>query len=401
MDEAGDPVAKAVVRATAVSGDDWLLAFNGIGAGATDDRGQYRMSVPPGKFYIYANVPAEPSDEPEEIRTDGTVASVKPLTFYPSATSQGGDAAVETVSGRETNGIDIRMAHPVKLSLSGTVTGTPGGSTALVNVNALIRQGNSIYDIPAAGTGSFIIPNLEQGVYYLYAYTAGEPNLRSAMYEFTLTDSAVSGIELALRPSFEITGTLQMAEGAGSPANRAVRLEMLTNFNGDSRIGAVNSEGVFQVNGVDPERYRVVVRPLPENGYVKAVWLDGTLMPHGVLDLRRGGSGSRLKIAVAIDAAQISGRVEGWSGSEIAFLMAEGDERGEGWTTQQPASDGTFTFKSVAPGKYRLFAIDTARSHNKEALDGMAARVEWFDVQPNDRLTRNLKVLTEAGDAKK
>jgi hypothetical protein len=395
-DEAGDPLAKALIQAESASGDDMLLTLNALGVASTDDRGQYRMSIPPGKYRIYAHVPAEPSDEPAEIRTDGTTASVNPLTFYPSAAARGGAVAVEAVSGRETSGIDIRMAHPITLNLSGAVTGAPAGVTAMVNVNAVVRQGNRIYDIPAPD-GGFVVPNLEQGTYYLYAFTSAEPKLRSAVAEFSLTDSGVSGIELALRPSFEITGALEMAEGAGSPANRVIRLEMMTGHYGDSRIGAVGSDGAFQVRGVDPERYRVVVRPLPENGYVKAVWMDGVLMPHGVLDLRKGGAGSRLKILAATDSAQVSGKVEGARGLEYVVLLAEGDPDGDNSRDARTASDGSFTIKSVPPGTYRIIALEMSRSYDESMADG----AELLDIQPNDRLTRNLKLVTEARHEKK
>jgi hypothetical protein len=390
-DESGDPVEKATVRAEAVSGDPMLLTFNGGGYAVTDDHGRYRMGMPPGKYRIKAATDTFPSEEAQEVRTDGTTPGARPDAWY--------DIVVDCVSGRENTGVDIRMGRPVVLSLSGAVT---GGGPAKINVNAHVHNGNTIYDLPAHPDGTFTIPKLEPGAYYIYAFTAGEPKMRSAVYGFVLTDTAVAGIALALRPKFEITGTLEMDNGAGTSAGRAVRLGMMTGVYGDSRTGTTDREGAFEVRGVDPERYKVEVRPLPENGYVKTVWLDRAVMPRGVLDLRNGGAGSKLKILVATDSAQISGKVEHSWGVERVFLLAEGDENGEEPVTAQVVGDGSYTLRDIAPGRYFLFALGPGgRAWDKDFVRRVAVVAEKLDVQPNGRMVRDLKLFEETANAAK
>jgi len=411
-DAAGDPLQGVAVRAESVAGKDILLSFLLAGKGTTDDRGNYRISVPPGKYRIRAEVESYPSGESDEIRTDGSPAAVLPATWFSQARSAEAATPIEAIAGRETSGTDVRMLPPVALSISGMVSGLPGGTTATVNVNALVYRGNAVYDIETGSDGSFSRTGLAPGTYYLYAVIRPS-NLRRAVSEVRLADTPFENLELALHPIAPLAGTLEAPPGMNSGSLR-VQLEPLTGSLLPSRSALVGADGAFEIKTVEPERYRVSVRPLPADAYVKSVRLGGTPMPYGVLDLRSGAGRDALKIAVSRGAAQIDGTIlgksaVGWDRTGRIVLLADGaDPRdgpgsiAEGADPQggnrniQPDSDGTFSFKSVPPGRYRLFALDMVSpgaARSADAIRTALAHVAVIVVQEGDRLTRDVRPL--------
>ena len=89
LDEFGDPIHHVQVSAESISSGNG----NRAATAPTDERGQFRISLPPGKYYVQAL--ADPmrhsafAGGPPEIRTDGAVPPVYGATFYPAAASSG------------------------------------------------------------------------------------------------------------------------------------------------------------------------------------------------------------------------------------------------------------------------------------------------------------------------
>jgi len=98
LDEYGDPVMDAAVSAVPLKRETITAPFSE--QTTTDDRGEYRIVVPPGRYYIKARLSAS-SSGPPEIRTDGTAESNYLETYYPAATSSSEGTSVEAKPGRE------------------------------------------------------------------------------------------------------------------------------------------------------------------------------------------------------------------------------------------------------------------------------------------------------------
>lgn len=79
LDDNGDPV-QAGVRAEA--GTDRAMSFGGFSN--TDERGEFHMSVAPGKYYVVANPGNRGMRQQPEIRTDGSVDATYGETYYPA-----------------------------------------------------------------------------------------------------------------------------------------------------------------------------------------------------------------------------------------------------------------------------------------------------------------------------
>ena len=397
LDEGGEPVVNADVFADGPGQD--LLYFLGIWKSSTNDRGEYRMSLPAGQYRIRTEVPDYSGDE---IRTDGTAPMTYPPTWHPNAIDVARAPMVDLRPGADIPGIDIQM-RPLRLSIGGKVSGAPAGATATVSIQCLRRGGSTWTDITPEPDGSFSLGRLEPGACHLFAHaSSGGRDMRSAVVELNLKDTPILELDLAIKPGTDISGALEMADKEEA-ANRAVRLEPLNKIMGRSYTGRTGQEGVFNIKGVAPGRYRPVVAPLPQGGYVKTVLLDGSTAALGVLDLRATAGIAQVKLATGKGAARLSGRVRDGSGLPVplamAYLVPEGDEKLELEQYAQAASDGAYSFADVAPGKYRLFARGATTS---VSADEALAQAEAIEVKEGDRITKDSKLIAKgAGDGKK
>jgi hypothetical protein len=108
LDEFGDPVQNVDVEATPVVPEP-QLDEPGMGA-RTDERGQFRMTGAPGKYYVEAR-PAPMRFVPAETFDGMPAPPAYTATFYPSSTDKDRAHVVEVAAGHDLNGIDIRFAR--------------------------------------------------------------------------------------------------------------------------------------------------------------------------------------------------------------------------------------------------------------------------------------------------
>lgn len=304
IDEFGDPVQGAAVRAVAVTDPPpyglWSMSAE------TDDRGEYSISGTPGKYYIEASVhPLRDSGQPE-IRTDGSSTSAYATTYYPGSLAKERAKVVETAAAQELTGIDIHVAHRKSLKISGVVTGTPAaGKAAQATVTIRVRHDNSEADdeTEAAADGSFVFANLAPSEYRL---SASYPGLLSPIVTVTV-ENEDANVTLPLTAGEDMAGTLKV-EG-DTPGSWTIRLTPVDYDGSPTKGGQVAPDGSFVIGGIVPGIFRLEVDPLPENAYVKSVLLGGAEAVDTDLDLSKGVRGSTIKVIVSRNGGEVWGRL--------------------------------------------------------------------------------------------
>ena len=150
LDDKGNPMALVPLRATAASPNDIALEITLEryvlhGSFHTDERGAYRIALPPGKLLVYAA-----QQTLDEIRADGTLEPVfYDTTYYPAAPDKKSAGIVETRAGQETAGVDIHMVRRPSLRISGFVTGLAAGAAATIHIRRdLYNEGSEIKAVP-------------------------------------------------------------------------------------------------------------------------------------------------------------------------------------------------------------------------------------------------------------
>jgi hypothetical protein len=261
--------------------------------------------------------------------------------------------------------------------------------------------------------GKFRFAGLQPGFYRMWAgYNDGaKTQLASRMMEWQVENAEIANVELVLSPGLELVGTVKMEgepAGAAQP-KRTVKLAPAMGYfmmNQGPTGGEVNPEGGFRIGNIMPGKYRVKVEPLAENAYMKTLEIDGVAVTDGMADLSKAVRGASAKVTLGSNGAQISGHLLDATGERITsslvmiFLARDPDDiplYGNDMT--QSAPEGKYTIKAVAPGKYRLFALDLFQftgvraDGDEDFLKKLFARGEEIEFKEGDRITKDLKVL--------
>src|SRR5262249_56011805 len=120
--EAGMGVAVAGVSTTHEPALEWWKR-----SPLTNDRGEFRLSVGPGRYYILAGSSGLVDRGPDlvVVHSATTYESTYHDTYYPGVTALGEATAVEAKPGSEISGLGIRLARTPALNRSGAEKGRP------------------------------------------------------------------------------------------------------------------------------------------------------------------------------------------------------------------------------------------------------------------------------------
>jgi uncharacterized protein (DUF2141 family) len=185
--------------------------------------------------------------------------------------------------------------------------------------------------LTTAGTGT----TDDRGMYRIYNLTPG--------------DYVVSAVPR--NSAAEVLTAMDMATQA--------RMEEL------SARGLVNTSGIMFTASIEPDG-RVAGMADPVQGYAP-VFYPGTSQLAGARAIRVGIAEEQLGIDFALQRVPLStvtGQVIMPSGQnpttvQVRLLQAEGNALGIGQQSVRPSQNGTFTFRSVVPGQYMVFAVAT------------------------------------------
>lgn len=404
VDDLGDPVQDVTVVRIPVDEDPDYFSMHMAGM-PTDDRGEFRMVVPPGRYYLQtSNAGSRPNNEISEQRDGVAVAPLRP-TFYPSAIVRDRATPVEAVAGKETGGLEIRMSRQAGIRVSGVIRGMPD---PFVRPRVIVQWGSRpqvmrvISNMTTGADGRFTIRDAQAGLYRLYGYWPGKQPMATPTIEVRVAGADVTDLELALAPAPEITGVVEVEgdpPGVDRP-KRTVRLEGINRESGmPSYDEAADSKGAFTLSGVAPSRYRVRVTPLPEDAYVKKVLVGDTESADDTLDMSAAARKTRIKVIVARDGAQITGRVLDENGDEnpLGYVLLSPAPVASETATVTSAStepDGTYRFTSLRPGKYRILAIDPFRNANIRMAERSRTVLEKgveIELAPRSKLQQDLR----------
>jgi protocatechuate 3,4-dioxygenase beta subunit len=423
IDEYADPVPGVNVQVQPVNPNQPEGFMFGQMQVTTDDRGEFRLITGPGKYYLKAFEPQRFRPPTTEVRTDGTSSAPFTTTFYPSAANTSSAGIIEVAAGQDLAGVDIHLLRTGPgaargFTISGVVIGAPdnGRANVMLHYGESAGQYNNGRGTTAGEDGKFSFPGMQPGYYSVAAsYRSGKTPLQSHSFEFHIESADETGVQLTLAPAEELTGKLEVVGDApaGQVEKRTARLEPAGNQfgQGDPLVAEVHADGSFQIGGVPPGKFKALVEPMPENGYLKEVTLDGKAVPDEVLDFTQGVGGSRLKITVSRNGAQISGNVLGKDGEPLiglVMVLFGTDAKHLNDENQPMVRDGKYSFKGVRPGKYRIVAVDLAEmmplftgdGDNDKMMQQLFDLGEEIEAKDGDRIAKDLPVLTKMPEKK-
>jgi hypothetical protein len=388
-----------------------------------------------GEFNI-TNV--EPGDYLLEIDFDGESAFVFPAdaspkpapkkcygqSWYPDATSI--DTAIPIhVSEGESRRFDIALRSRETHSISGMLKAPREFDGQPITLSLQTTGLNGwVAMMPAPGT--FRIDNLAPGSYRL-GLTGGKPltdtkTFRDYMlfaldtgssaekpavnavgdYVFEIGNHDVDNFNIALLPYAGVRGEVRMLEkDAPLPPKLGVVLmptaDYLVNLKTGGAIGGgpmtirgspVSQAGSFQQEWLHPSEYWPQLSRLPDGYAVAQILFDGASPRNSTMTL--SAPDTSLKFVVTSRPGAITGVVRDDNqgvvrGAEVVLLPDPLPDKvaPEVIQTQESGQDGSFAFRNLAPGKYRLLLLteaDRAGEGDPEYLRQRSADVDAIEV---------------------
>ncbi|MEP7076385.1 MAG: carboxypeptidase-like regulatory domain-containing protein [Acidobacteriota bacterium] len=351
----------------------------------TDDRGVFRIyGLPAGRYLVLAGGKAEYSFRQTPFDRDAP-------TFYPSSTRD--TASVVTVqSGQEVSGTDIRYRNEPGSTVSGRVTGA-----ATKNVQLLMTVAGITTPISATSSrdqdGAFSFTGVPNGDYKITALAMDDsfkPAGRGSG-STSVKGADVTGLSIRLAPLASLSGSMVRPEKPDvncdpkSQASRDPAIVSLANLRKDDldflNFGRtetnIDPQGSFNMTGFGGGTFRLRT-VLPDDWFIQSIsrttakpanpkTSKPASMPQStppeLVSIGNGENITGLTLTASSGAGSAGGSMSGAApdisvpaGLRLLLVPTEKERTDDTLRYGESGVDrnGTFIFRNLAPGTYRL-----------------------------------------------
>ncbi len=359
MDSDGDPIPYGQVRLYK------RLLLQGPPSDANsewaDEQGRFRLwGLAPGTYYL-SGLPAFP-DSSKMNRTDNRSldSSGHPVrereveTFYKGALAIAGATPIAVKGGQEITGITIPIQKASSRRIAGHVSWDVQ-SSGLPQIWLAIQNENLHGAATVEKDGSFHADCLTPGVYTLFAYTPNAGRF-SQRQQVDVTERDADGVVLQPDEPADINVSVHLEGSKTALACDQVTVDGRNPANGFQ--ATVNEDGTWHFGRLPPDVYRFSFWPNPHHYFVKAILIDGELQAGDMVNLQ-GRLPQTIEVVLALSTGVITGVVT--NGTEpvpaiTIVLMNEATQ--ETARLERVPAGGQFEINPLAPGKYRLYALE-------------------------------------------
>ena len=431
VDEFNDPVQNVEIRLLSTRMQLGQMVLAPAGKAVTDDRGQYRIAgLHPGKYYLVAEykhgnpvADAVRTQTAEQIAAATSSASrsrrgqdVEPVfqpdvadpaftyppLFYPSTGDFQQAQAIALNAGDEVAANFLLISAPV-VSIRGRVsngmTGEPAGNAAVSAYWTTYMEGDGLPAHVVPEDGRFEIRGVAPGMYTLRASVTADGQNYTGELTVEVGNEGAQNVQISVLPDFAATGHVSVAGLPRNPLGRVV-----IEFAGEGlmprvRASAVNPEFKFDAQLRPDRRYHAIVRNLPENYYLKYLSLSGhEVTPDNVVVSGKRGD---IELVLSPAGAHIEGYLFDTQGQPTRgsiLLVPDVPEPGPPDLFRRTSADskGKFTLRGIAPGSYRLLAMESVNLdgeiNDPDYLRTIGSRGEGLMVEESGNYTVSLKL---------
>jgi hypothetical protein len=293
-----------------------------------------------------------------------------PVTYYSGSTDPNGATPISVKMGDRVNADLTLVAVPavhlrVSLPDGEARDGNPAARREPRNL-MLMQQVFGSFEAPLSMQqqtlpgGEVEISGIPPGRFELRSQTFGATPTAKQEQVDVAGDGAVDGPEKTVLPA-TITGTVTLNH---QTFTNSAYLRIWKRGSGTALSGQVSGKGTFEIqqDSVAPGSYEVDVYGIP-GAVVRSISATGANVVGHNLMIENGGT-IRLNIDLADGLGLISGTAlrdgRPVSGAMILLVPQEFENNTSLIRRDQSDSDGTFTLRSVLPGKYTVLALENA-----------------------------------------
>jgi hypothetical protein len=451
-DSDGDPIVGVPVRAMATNNPSLSPTdFLGAGGAETDDRGIYRIyGLRAGQYVVNAGGAGQFSFA----GSNGFDLDVP--TYYPSATR---DTAVPVVvrSGDETAGIDIKYFGTEGHRISGFVVGSINAASAANGAIAITLAPAGTQSVFAMAIASpidqrraFGFNGVADGEYDLFAaFQTSQQNDASSLIatrRVAVSGGDVTGVELPLAQLASIAGIITLdpikaEDKCDERGSQLIETVFKARRYDPIKIGSqimtamlaglgatLNAKGEFTARNLEAGRYRLEIKLPTDAWYVRAInvpaaaavtnqQLSQAAPPsaaskpnqsyswQGTVTVKSGQHINSVLIIVGQDAASLRGHVT-VTPERAAFpadlhvhLVPADREQANNvlrYSETMIASDGSFAFSNIAPGRYFI----VSRVESGAETSGTSPRPSAWDPTARAKLRQEAEAAKVVVDLK-
>lgn len=352
---------------------DSLSAARGVGLRqTTGPDGRFTIqSVAPGSYVLRGTVGQRIALAPGQTRADLPAPEFAP-TYYPSSLDGAGAAAIQIYSGIDVPNLRLRLRKVEFYSVSGRVVGresntTPATSVRLRRVeDSRISIPTSIAELPIqapiVADGTFRIDRVMPGSYIAIIQTdISRIVFPLGSEQVIVTNRDVEDLRLTVQPGGILAGKLVFEDGTFHAGNWPMVLEGRTAAGEVGTPVTFSNTGEFSVEGIASGTYRLNFSNRATIA-VNKVEVGGRTFEGSKFEFAVPGS-DRVVITATETGATIQGTLEGMrapgeavSGVASAALVSGFTDRLSVVRTAPLAEDGTFSLKTLEPGRYLVCA---------------------------------------------
>jgi len=412
FDEDREPVAFLQVQAMRYRYSQGRKQLASYGSANTNDIGEYRIfGLPPGRYYI--SVSARRSFGPDRRNAVQGPEEEYVSTYYPGTTEAATAAPVDIGPGALFSGADVALGKRRTVHVKGRVADASAAApdnrrrpmVFLVPRAGAAPSGNRPSNIDANGT--FDIRGVTAGSYTLVASIQGRGTSLMTKLPVEVGNSDVENLSVTINPAMNLSGAVRL-DGQAVANTSTVQVNLRPRDPVSMLAGVPNpaakvkEDGTFSLANVNADNYYVTVTGLPDGFYVKSVSLGGQDVLAPGLNLSSGAAGL-LDVVLAPNAGQAAGLVQNdqqqpAAGVTVVLIPQEKErkEQMQYYKTATTDAAGSFTFKNLDPGQYRVYAwkeVESGAYMDPEFVAPVENRGETLTIREGSQENLQVKLI--------
>ena len=367
LDENNTPVAFARVQAITIRYFNGIRHLTAAQQSSTNDLGEFRMAgLAPGSYILSASHPGRRRMVSADriIGTseyDAEFANSYAETFYPASLTANLAQKFELGSNSQLGPISIRLVRSKQSKIAGTVRGANGlpSRNTLIQLWPLDSEGKNAgvgKSIPLDNAnGNFEFSKLPPGGYLVGARSSGMAGREEQWTPISL-GTEPADVQITLHSSRDLS--IHLVNETGAPLSPGTQL-VLEGAAMQSRLTApIDSGGNGTASGIAPDRYAISLNTADADAFIQSLRWTGQNAADPYFTVPITGDVPELTVVLTRNGGVVDGKVKGLQGGGTVVLIPEAAQRQTArlFKSIKLESDGSFSFRGVAPGEYKLFA---------------------------------------------